>query len=274
MLHDPRAYYNATTTALAAGLDSSSFMSHTSECLKKTYIRMQSALGTQASLEIGARRAEYSLELANAYGGTMSICAIEASPRTHAFFSKNINYKNFRVTYINALVSDLEGETVFYEYISDDMEAASWISSIHIREPMTHGRVRRTRTSVKSMRGDTFIENKFKNLTKISLWIDVEGAQSEVLHSLSKSFERGIINSVYIEVEQKKFWQKQKMLVSDIIEFMNKYNLSPFLRDNEGVMQYNMIFVNNNIACCDLSLYFDYYWNLLLKNVNGCLPYA
>ena len=74
MLHSLHAYYDAATTALAAGPDSLHYMSHTTECLKKTYITMQSALGTDASLEIGARGAEYSLAMANAYGGTVSVC--------------------------------------------------------------------------------------------------------------------------------------------------------------------------------------------------------
>ena len=260
------AYYDTATTILAARPDSQYYRSNTSECLKKTFIMMQSALGTEASLEIGARRAEYSLELANTYGRAMSICALEASPRTHAYFSKEIDYKNFGVSYINSLVSDHEGETIFYEYISDDMEAASWISSILVREQMQRGRIRRTRTTVKSVRGDTFIKNKFNNNMKISLWIDVEGAQSEVLHSLSESFERGIINSVYIEVEEKTMWHKQKMIDNDIIRFMNTHNLSQFLRDNEHATQYNIIFVNNNIVDCDFAFFFNYY-RMLLKNL-------
>ena len=98
MLNVLHAYYDAATTILAAGPDSRDFMNHTTECLKKTYIMMQAALGTHASLEIGARGAEYSLAMANAYGGAVSICALEASPRTHAFFSKEVNYKNFGVS--------------------------------------------------------------------------------------------------------------------------------------------------------------------------------
>jgi len=137
-----------------------------------------------------------------------------------------------------------------------------------VRDTVQRGRVRRTRTTVKSIRGDTFIKNKFKNNTKISLWIDVEGAQSEVLNSLSNSFEQGIINSVYIEVEQKKMWQQQKMLDNDIIDFMNKRNFSQFLRDNEHATQYNIIFVNNNITDCNFTFFFDYY-RMLLQKISG-----
>jgi FkbM family methyltransferase len=265
MLNALHAYYDAATTALAAGPDSRSFMSNTTECLKKTYIMMHAALGTDASLEIGARGAEYSLAMANAYGGAFSICALEASPRTHAYFSKEVNYKHFGVSYIHALISEHDGETVFYEYVYEGMEAAAGLSSILIRDLKQHGMARRTRSTIKSIRGDTFIENKFKNSKKIAVWIDVEGAQYEVLNSLSKSFSQGIINSVYIEVEKKKLWLEQKMLDNDVIEFMNKHNLSQFLRDNEYDTQYNIIFINNSITDCDFSRFFEHYRMLLQK---------
>ena len=226
------AYYDAATTTLAAGPDSRSYMSHTTECLKKTYIMMQAALGTEASLEIGARGAEYSLEMANTYGAAMSVCALEGSPRTHAYFSKEVNYKDFGVNYINALVAEREERAVFYEYVYEGMEAAAGMSSLLIRDIKKHGAVRRTRSTVRSIRGDTFIEHKFKNRKNIAVWIDVEGAQSEVLHSLSNSFAQGIISSVYIEVEKERLWLDQKMLDKDIIEFMRRHNFSQFLRDN------------------------------------------
>ena len=262
MPHALNAYYDAATTLLAAGPDSLNFMSSTTECLKKTYIIMHSALGTEASLEIGARGAEYSLEMANAYGGAIAICALEASPRTHAYFSKEVNYKDFGISYIHALVSDREGGADFYEYMYDGMEPAAGMSSILVRDIKQHGAARRTRSTVKSIRGDTFIENKFKNKKNIALWIDVEGAQAEVLNSLSKSFAQGIINAVYIEVEKEKLWIEQKMLDNDIISFMNRHNFSQFLRDNEYYTQYNIIFVNNSTDC-DFSPFFDQYRRLL-----------
>lgn len=257
------AYYDAATTALAAGPDSRHFMNHTTECLKKTFIMMQSALGTEASLEIGARGAEYSLAMANAYGGAISLCALEASPRTHAYFSKEVQYANFGVSYINALVSDREEDTVFYEYMYDGMEAAAGMSSLLVRDIKGRGAVRKSRSIMRSIRGDTLIESKFKNTKKIALWIDVEGAQSEILHSLSRSFAQGIISSVYIEVEKTPLWLEQKMLDADIIACMNKYNFSPFLRDNEDYTQYNIIFINNDITDCDFSFFSAYYHEML-----------
>jgi hypothetical protein len=118
---------------------------------------------------------------------------------------------------------------------------------------------------MRSIRGDTFIESKFKNKNKIALWIDVEGAQSEILHSLSRSFAQGIINAVYIEVEKTPLWLDQKMLDSDIIAFMKRHNFSPFLRDNEDYTQYNIIFVHNDITDCDFAFFSDSYHALLQK---------
>ena len=263
MLNALNAYYDAAATILAARPDSRDLMSSTAECLKKTYIMMQSALGTEASLEIGARGAEYSLEMANTYGEAIAICALEASPRTHAYFSKEVNYKQFGVRYINALVAEHDGKTVFYEYMYEGMEAAAGLSSLLVRDLKQHGAARRTRSTIKSIRGDTFIESTFKKHKKIALWIDVEGAQAEVLHSLSGAFARGIINAVYIEVEKKKLWLEQKMLDNDVIAFMQAQNFSSFLRDNEYDTQYNIIFVHNDIQDCDFSFFFEHYRTLL-----------
>ena len=263
MLNDPGAYYNAITAALSADPSARNFMGITAECLKKTYIMMHSALGTDASLEIGAHEAGFSLEMAKTYGNAISICAVEASPKTHAYFQKNVNYKDFGISYINAIVSDREEKTAFYEYVDEKREEAYMVSSLF--EDIRNWKTKKIRVTVKSILGDTLIENKFKNKKKIALWIDVEGAQSEVLNSLSKSFSRGIINSVYIEVEKEKLWLEQKMLDNDVIAFMNKQNFSQFLHDNEYYTQYNIIFVNNDIKGCDFSRFFDYYRMLLEK---------
>ena len=262
-----KTYYDKVTALLLAGYRSKKFMMNTAECLKKTYTIMHSTLGTEASLEIGAKGADYSLEMARMYGGAISLCAIEASPTTHAFFSKNNDYKKLGISYINALVNDREGDTVFYEYVYKNMEIyAAGISSMFVRDTRKiFDGTRKRRITVKAIRGDTFIEKNFRNTNKIAVWIDVEWAQEEVLHSLSKTFSRGAINSVYIEVEEKKLWPRQKFLVNDIIGFMNKQNFTPYLRDNEYGTQYNIIFINNNITNCDFSVYFDYYCFLLQK---------
>jgi len=261
MLHDLTAYYNAVTLDLSVGVTSSEFKKSTAACLQKTYIIMHPTLETDACLEIGAHEADFSLKMAKTYGKTISVCAIEASPRTHTYFSNKINFKDFGVSYINAVVSDREEETLFYEHVDNKRQAAHWVSSLH--KDIRNWKTRIDRIHMKSVRGDTLIENKFRNKKKIAVWIDVEGCQYEVLNSLSKSFELGIINSVFIEVEKKEYWENQKMLADDIIIFMKNYNFSPFLRDYESDNQYNIIFVHNSVTGCDFSLFFEHYRGLL-----------
>ena len=76
------------------------------ECLKKTYIMMHSAIGTDSSIQIGAFSGDYSLEMARRYGVKFPIYALEASPRTHAHYKKNSIYEMLGVNYINALISE------------------------------------------------------------------------------------------------------------------------------------------------------------------------
>ena len=77
------------------------------------------------------------------------------------------------------------------------------------------------------------------------MWIDVEGSNKEVLNGASEVLKNSQL--IYIEVEDKKFWENQ-WLSDDVIKFLNTYNLIPIGKDFEDFLgQYNLIFIKKEL---------------------------
>ena len=88
------------------------------------------------------------------------------------------------------------------------------------------------------------INEKINNDTN-SMWIDVEGSNKEVLNGASEVLKNSQL--IFIEVEDKKFWENQ-WLSDDVIKFLNTYNLIPIGKDFEDFLgQYNLIFIKKEL---------------------------
>jgi hypothetical protein len=79
-------------------------------------------------------------------------------------------------------------------------------------------------------------------VSRCSLWIDVEGASSQVLRGARNVLS--VAQSLLIEVEDRPIWQDQ-WLRSDVIKFLAMYGLTPSVRDFEWARQYNILFLRN-----------------------------
>ena len=103
--------------------------------LREIFLSMQGALKTDLSLEIGAHEATYSIELKKRYAAAITVCALEASPRTFAHYSAKYDFKKLGIDYMNVLVSDVEDASLFFEYIDGgNGSLSSEISSIYSRK--------------------------------------------------------------------------------------------------------------------------------------------
>lgn len=86
---------------------------------------------------------------------------------------------------------------------------------------------------------------KTKKITGFfSAWIDVEGAQREVLESIGPFLDQ--FACIYIEVEDFQNW-KEQWLSFDIIKFLLLNGFIPIARDFEYQMQYNIIFIKSHL---------------------------
>lgn len=94
---------------------------------------------------------------------------------------------------------------------------------------------------VPSRKLSDFIETK-KISGSFSAWIDVEGAQREVLESMQPFLHQ--FACIYIEVEYFQNW-KDEWLSYDIMKYLILNDFVPIARDFEYEMQYNIVFVKS-----------------------------
>ena len=213
---------------------------------RETFLVLQDLLCSDLSLEIGAHEASYSLALRQRRPSGIKIVAFEGSPLTYRHYSNKIDYKLYNIDYINKVLSDKTGTISFNEgsYEENNEVRSSGMSSIATRnvDDLYVGSF--TVAQVDSISGDDFIDS-LENYDNISLWIDVEGAQREVLKGFEKSLEK--IKSIYIEVETSPVW-KDQWLASDVFDFLENYGFVPVLRDFEyASYQYNVIFLKKDL---------------------------
>lgn len=252
--------YEKVSELVIAMFENPGFGKISQDSLKDSFVMMHKSLETDLSIEIGAHEASYSVALIKNYHDSFPICAIEASKKTFDYYVQERGLKELGINYINALLTDHDGYANFFEYIHPGNEkVANTFSSIHRRSPDYDNAGEKIRISIPSMKGDSFIKASYPMAENISLCIDAEGAQFEVLNSFSETFAQEKIKSIYIEVEENKLWTDQKMLVGDIMDFMKKNSFSPFLRDNEYGVQYNVLFLHNSLLEKDLQVFHDYF---------------
>lgn len=233
--------YQKVDAFISSFLPFPAFQEPITQLLTDAYLKLVGLLDTEVTLEIGAREASFSIQIQQLYGEKIQSFAFEASPRSHAHYHAGI--KKHGVRYINAAISDVTGTIAFHEYLADDEQQSVGFSSIYTRDKAVKGDERKTTVAVKSLTGDAFVQARCGGAGNIALWIDVEGAQKEVLESLSQSFANTLINAAYIEVESVPFWPKQKFLAPDIIKKMYEFDCIPLMRDVNFGSQYNILFV-------------------------------
>lgn len=219
--------------------------------LQDLFVKCQGLFNIGASLEIGAHEASYSQDIKKILPPDVPVVAFEASPATYAHFAKKTEFSEMGIAYLNLALSDSKKTIEFYEYFSDnkpDGEIASQFSSMYERnEGCLHDTPNKVKVEVPAVPGDEYLGGHLADKENIALWIDVEGAQAEVLEGLKKSFEAGKIASVYIEVEIVPLWPGQKMLGGDVVDFMDKHGFIACLRDNEWLAQFNIVFLRKDL---------------------------
>lgn len=248
MIPNRQNFYNtASDEILSSILPHRDLWGTGADLLAKSYVEIAGILSTQITLEIGAHEATFSQKIKARYGDAVTAFAFEASPATFARYKQDVSRHGIK--YINAALSNINGSLPFFEYreSNDTDESPLEFSSLYIRDPERTSGAKKSEVSVKSLTGDSFIRSQCPDAKNIALWIDVEGAQQEVLEGFSETFEGKRVSSVFIEVESVPHWPKQKMLATGVIAKMAEMGFSPLLRDtNYSPQQFNIIFIRND----------------------------
>ena len=220
--------------------------------LAQVFVSLQRLTGPDLSLEIGAREATYSRTVRSVLPGAVPVVAFEGSPTTYAYYSKEMALFHPGVQYLPLIVSDRDGQRDFLEFIAKKEKTNESSNVSAGLSSMIEGRVvpdyydKKTVTGA-SVAGDTFLRGNFPEKKDIALWIDVEGAQDEVLRGFEDAFGQGRIASVLIEVESVKFWKQQAMLAPDVAAHMAARGMVACFCDNQFIQQYNAVYIRKDV---------------------------
>jgi FkbM family methyltransferase len=197
------------------------------QCLKE-YIKIATSINPTLSIEVGAHEAEYSNAMS--IRGIRSI-AFEASPAVYKKYKNYIN--NFE--YINLAITNYAG-SIFFNL--DSAYNPSDIGHNSIKDFNLHWRSNGDPIKVSCSSLDLYFNNLQDE--KICLWVDVEGANKEVLTGAIKLLKQ--VQTIYIEVEHIDYWVDQWKR-QDVIDFLSIHGFKLYREFVAYQDQTNCIFI-------------------------------
>lgn len=221
--------------------------------LQLVYVSLAGLIAPGLCLEIGAREATFSRMVRSVVPKETPVLAIEGSPITYRYYAKEMEMFYPEIHYIPLVFSSKSGRQEFFEFYAKEKESlqvkssAGFSSLIASRKGDLDSFIKIS-SVVETTTGDNFLSFRYPEKENLALWVDVEGAQAEVLQGLRKSFANRKIASVLIEVESVRYWESQKMLDVNIFAFMEKQGMIPCFLDNQFITQYNVVFVRKDVC--------------------------
>ena len=196
--------------------------------LNNLFVDLYEILNPDYFIEIGAFECKTSNYLIN----KSSNCKFIAFEANYYNYEKYKNSVHSDIHYLNKAVSNNNKTLNFY---IKKNELVSYTNSLHKRKNESIDYIKR---EVEAVTIDSVIDDKCKNAI---LWIDVEGHGYEVCEGINDSIDA--ISLIKIEVENKVFWNNQK-LDKDVINLLLNKNFVKICRDYEYEKQYNILFLN------------------------------
>lgn len=201
------------------------------ESLTNVFIEIQKKLKPELVLEVGAFNAEFSRLIVD-----QNICS-----NVHAYEASPYVYERFKhylagIEYKNLAISDHIG-TIDFEIQAEQSD------------PSEHGN--NTIMKRNEEKEYTYIQipcstldELFPNPSKVCLWIDVEGANREVLLGSPRLLEH--VQSIFIETEHRQFWKNQ-WLHMDVVKYLDEHGFIMVYMQKQYDDQTNCIFVRKEL---------------------------
>lgn len=210
----------------------------TGKLLESAFFNLTTLINPDLTIEVGAHEASFSRHVSSSIINSRCV-AFEANP--HVFDKYKDILHSFNIEYINKAISQKSGEILFSIPLTLNnrkLKIDNAISSIYKRhyDGFTYETIK-----VESQQLDSL---SFQNYQHIVLWIDVEGAQFDVLVSAEKLWSN--IDAVYIEVEKEGVWKNQ-VLDYEIKEYLIALGFDEVMRDNLATGQYNSVYLKRNL---------------------------
>ncbi len=222
--------------------------------LENAYFGFLRILQPDTFVEAGAHNAKVSVR-ARSLLPNAQICAYEANPYNYATFKNNRELAEHAIRYDHYALSDRAGTVRFNvrtKFEDKDLPLVNPRSSI-LR--VVDERVGTNEVTVPCTTLDTQLP--LETFKSCALWVDVEGANREVLSGGAGVLSRTSL--LMIEVEDNAVWQGQ-WVSFDVIDHLSKLGLYPVARDFQSRTQYNIIFLNRDAMLnADIAVSIDYF---------------
>jgi FkbM family methyltransferase len=193
------------------------------------------------TVEVGAHGAEFSRDMARRLPQA-TIVAFEANPHVHSAFAGRVGG---RVDYRQSLVaSDRRPRTLYIprrsQWADKDVEHHPGATIASLKKGVAV--VEAEEVVVESTTLDQVCADT-EWLAPCGLWIDVEGAASEVLIGAHASLSRNV-QLIFMEVERRAAWHDQ-WLLADVRDYLGMKGFVPVCRDRETEWQFNEVYVQS-----------------------------
>lgn len=208
--------------------------------LEDAYVAMVKTLAPELSVEIGAHEAGFSRRVAAAVPGTRAI-AFEANPHVYKRYLPKLRKE--ALEYRNLAICAAAGPVSLWmprAWQTAAFPPANAISSVRQR---TNADFAYDLVTVDGLP----LDDALAGLTYETAvaWVDVEGAQREILEGAPTFLSRAM--AVYIELETVEVWQGQDTAAA-VTKTLNRYGFQAVMRDNIARVQFNEVFVRTSPA--------------------------
>jgi FkbM family methyltransferase len=207
----------------------------TGDLLEAAFIELAAALEPELSVEVGAHEASFSARLKARLPGLHAL-AFEANPYVYERFAAEMRGPGAGVDYRFAAICAHDGVAEFRipkTLVGDAVERRNEIGSLR----HWAGIVDFETVNVPALTLDTALSANAG--ARSVIWIDAEGAQSEILAGGGEFFRR--VAAVYIELEDRERWHGQS-LSGEVAERLAAASLVPVMRDNLARGQFNEVY--------------------------------
>jgi FkbM family methyltransferase len=212
----------------------------TGSLLEDAFLALAIETAPDLSVEIGAHEASFSARLKRSCPQVQAI-AFEANPHVFEKYLHAPDNSLETVQYKNAAICSSTGFVDLYiptKWSKGSFNKSNAISSLL---PRTNKQFEYEKVSVPALTLDDALANiDFCNAVA---WIDVEGAQREIIKSGTKFFSHA--SAIYIEVETVVIWKGQ-IIADEVSNLLAPHGFVPIIRDNLANIQFNQVYININ----------------------------
>ena len=189
-------------------------------------------------IEAGAKEAAASQRAADI--GCRAV-AFEANPYTHRRFADTL--ASTSVDYRHQALSDRPGPVTFMVRLTEDgTPMADGQGSLLVRPDHDPGY---QEVTVDAITLDDHIGSLAMPDATIAMWVDVEGALSQVLGGAAQTLLHTDV--LMVEVETVRRWNEQRWLAGDVVEALAEAGLVAVARDVQSRHQHNIVFVRDSL---------------------------